>query len=203
MKKAIPFFSYLFHPIIIPIITMLMYFLNTYQFYQPIEIVITLGQIAITTFFLPITLYYLLKSMRLLRSSVMVDQLSERLLPFSINIILLILLKNYVLLDNSIYEYKIYLWGSIYTYILLLISLFFKKKYSVHTALLSGSLTFYILLSLHLFLPNIIGIIALTLALGFTASSRLYLKAHTNSDIIMGFLIGVFPQLLFWKLTLL
>lgn len=203
MKKAIPFFSYLFHPIIIPIITIMMYFLNTHQFYQPIEILITFGQVAITTFFLPITIYYLLKSMRLLRSSIMVNQLSERLLPFSINIILLILLKDYVLLENNIYEYKIYLWGCIYTYIILLLSLLYNKKYSVHTALLSGSLVFYTLLSLHLFLPNIIGIIVLLLALGFTASSRLYLKAHSSTEIIMGFLIGVIPQLFFWKLTLL
>ncbi len=180
-----------------------MYFLNTHQFYQPIEILITFGQVAITTFFLPITIYYLLKSMRLLRSSIMVNQLSERLLPFSINIILLILLKDYVLLENNIYEYKIYLWGCIYTYIILLLSLLYNKKYSVHTALLSGSLVFYTLLSLHLFLPNIIGIIVLLLALGFTASSRLYLKAHSSTEIIMGFLIGVIPQLFFWKLTLL
>lgn len=199
MKKIIPFFSYLLHPIITPVMAALLYFRNTYIFFRPLDIMVSMGQIVITTLFLPITIFFLLKSLRVIRSSVMVEHTRERILPFVFNIGLLVFLKDYVLKNGQLFEFKIYLWGCIYSYVLLLLGILFKKKYSVHISALAGCWMFYILLSVQLFAPNIVGIIILTLLLGATATSRLYLQAHTSKEIIIGFLIGTLPQFIFWK----
>lgn len=39
-------------------------------------------------------------------------------------------------------------------------------------------------------------IVLLILLNGFVASSRLEMKAHTNKELIIGFVLGVIPQLL-------
>jgi membrane-associated phospholipid phosphatase len=45
--------------------------------------------------------------------------------------------------------------------------------------------------------PDIIGLIGFVFLLGFIASSRLLLKAHTSKEIIQGFLIGIAPGILY------
>ncbi|MCP1997005.1 hypothetical protein [Flavobacterium sp. HSC-61S13] len=201
LKRLLVSFSYFFHPIIIPILAISLYFLLTRNFFSPLEIVITFSQVLIMTFLLPITLYYFLRSMRLVKSSIMLHSPKERLLPIIIYIFLLIVLKDYVLKHNRTYEFNIYVWGSIYTYILLLLSVYAKQKFSVHVAALTGCITFFTLLSIKYYMPNTIVLNILVLVLGVTASSRLYLRAHRSSEIILGFLCGMIPQLIFWQIA--
>lgn len=201
MNRFLATFSYLFHPIVIPLLAIALYFLLTKDFFKPLEIIITIGQVLIMTFLLPITLYYFLRSMRLLKSSIMIDSTKERVLPILIYIVLLIILKDVVLKHNRTYEYNIYVWGSIYTYILLLLSIYAKKKFSVHVASLTGCITFFTLLSLRYYMPNTIMLNCLVIILGLTASSRLYFKAHRSSEIVFGFLFGLIPQIVFWQIA--
>ncbi|WP_430614044.1 hypothetical protein [Flavobacterium sp. JP2137] len=201
MKRFLASFSYFFHPIVIPILALSLYFLLTKDFFNGLEIMITLSQVLIMTFLLPITLYYFLRSMRLLKSSIMIDSAKERVVPILIYILLLIILKDYVLQHNRTYEFNIYIWGSIYSYVLLLLSIYAKKKFSVHVASLTGCITFFTLLSIKYYMPNTIILNTLVIALGFTASSRLYLKAHRSSEIVYGFLVGLLPQLAFWYIA--
>ena len=198
MRKTISFFSYIFHPIVIPTLAILLYFLEAHIFFQPLEISITIGQVIVTTFLIPTAIYFLLRSLHALKSSIMVYNKRERITPFLIQIGLLFLLKHYILQANNVYEFNIFIWGLMYTYIGLTICLLLGKKLSVHVANLTALLSFYVLFSLHFYEAHLIGTILLILALGFTATSRLYLKAHTTSEVIGGFLLGLIPQLIFW-----
>lgn len=59
----------------------------------------------------------------------------------------------------------------------------------------AGFFMFAVALSIH-FKINFNGSIALMcVILGAIATSRLHLKAHTTSELIIGFFIGVIPQL--------
>ena len=62
-----------------------------------------------------------------------------------------------------------------------------------------SALTFFVIgLSLHNQI-NIIYLIALLfLFTGVIASSRLYMKAHTMTELIIGYAIGMIPQLIVW-----
>lgn len=200
MRKLAQIVSYLFHPILVPLQTVGLYFLIQYYYFTPLELSIILSQVAIVTFFIPISIYYLMRSLRILQSSVMVNETKERIFPFAINILLLYTLKSLVLYNNSAYELKIYFWGLIGTYTLLLLGALLKQKYSVHTALLTAGLTFFTLLLFHQGIPSLILLIVCILLTGLTASTRLYLRAHTSYEVIVGGLLGVIPQILCWIL---
>ena len=59
-----------------------------------------------------------------------------------------------------------------------------------------GVLLFFIAISIN-FNININGTIALFIVIiGAIATSRLHLKAHTNIELIIGFFVGLFPQLI-------
>lgn len=198
MKKLAQLVSYLFHPILLPLQTVGLYFFIEYYYFTSLELSIILSQVAIVTFFIPISIYYLMRSLRILRSSVMVSETKERIFPFAINIALLYTLKSLVLYNNSAYELKIYFWGLILVYSLLLIGVFFKQKYSAHTALLTAGLTFFTLILIHQKSPSLILLIGCILITGLTASARLYLRAHTSNEVLIGGLIGLVSQILCW-----
>lgn len=198
MRKTISFFSYLFHPIVIPTLAILLYFKDAHIFFQSLEISITISQVILTTFLIPIALYFLLHSIHVLKSSIMVLNQKERMLPFLIQIALLFLLKHYILQANNVYEFNMFIWGLMYTYIGLTLGLLVRKKISVHVANLTALLSFYILFSLHFYEAHLLGVSLLILALGITATSRLLLQAHTTSEIVLGFLVGLIPQLTLW-----
>lgn len=198
MRKTISFFSYLFHPIVIPTLAILLYFKDAHIFFQSLEISITISQVILTTFLIPIALYFLLHSVHALKSSIMVLNHKERMLPFLIQIALLFLLKHYILQTNNVYEFNMFIWGLMYTYIGLTLGLLVKKKISVHVANLTALLSFYILFSLHFYEAHLLGVSLLILALGITATSRLLLHSHTTSEIVLGFLVGLIPQLMLW-----
>ena len=63
----------------------------------------------------------------------------------------------------------------------------------------SGLFMFFIAISIH-FSININGTLALMVViLGAVATSRLHLKAHNTIELIMGFFIGLLPQLILVK----
>jgi len=200
MKNLAQLLSYLFHPILLPLQTVGLYFFIQHFYFTLLEQYIILGQVALVTFFIPISIYYLMRSLRILQSSVMVNETKERIFPFAINILLLYTLKSLVLYNNSAYELKIYFWGLIGTYFLLLLGALFKQKYSVHTALLTAGLTFFTLLLIHQGIPALILLIGCILITGLTASARLFLGAHTSYEVLLGGLIGLVPQIVCWLL---
>ncbi|MTG96870.1 MULTISPECIES: hypothetical protein [Myroides] len=197
MEKTLKILSYLFHPIVIPLFTVLLYFYFTSDFFNSTEILIISIQVGIITILLPITIYLLLHSLKLISSTVMLNNPRERLLPFFVNIILLISLKDYILMENSAYELKLYFWGLICTYTLLLLFLFVKQKCSTHMALFSSMITFTVYLLVQYQIQGHILLIAMVMLLGGIGSARLYLKAHTSLEVILGTIIGILPQFFF------
>lgn len=192
--------SYIFHPIWMPFLGSLLYFAITPRFFPTPLIKAKLLAIAITTLFIPIVFYFLLKNLGKAQSMFLSDVKERRWPLFFFN--LLIGLNLYQILDGYNYPALYYffvgiLFSSLTAFILSLLNL----KISLHMVGLSGVLMFVLALSIRYRINLIYSIAFIIVAIGLTATSRMELKAHTWLELILGFIIGLLPQIIvlnFW-----
>lgn len=151
--------------------------------------------VALLTIFLPILIYFLLKSLGRIQSIHMASP-KERILPLLINVLIVLVIVRHVLPYNEILELYFFFVGILLTTLSCLILAFFNVKASIHLAAAGGILMFFIAISLH-FQININESIALVCLLtGALATSRLHVKAHTGIELAIGFFVGLLPQLI-------
>lgn len=154
-----------------------------------------LFSIALLTIFLPLLLYLLLKTFRKV-NSIHLETTQERIVPLLLNCIILFLITKFILPYSEIAELYYFFIGMLFSTLSCLMLALLKFKASIHMIASGGILMFFIALSIH-FNININGTLAiLIIIIGAIATSRLHLKAHTNIELIIGFFIGLFPQLI-------
>jgi len=200
LKKILPFFSYLFHPIFIPVYAGLFYFFFNDSYYTNPEKYFAVFQIVIVTILLPILFFFVLRTTGRV-DSVMVSEISQRKIPLVILCFLTILLVRKSITLDHFPELHFFFLGGLLSTVLALVLLFFKTKASLHMLAISALTFFVIGLSIHNQTRNITTIAFLVVMNGFVASSRLEMKAHTTRELVIGFVLGVIPQLLlllFW-----
>ena len=187
--------SYIFHPLLMPILGIIFYFSKTPR-YIPLPIIkAKLVSIFILTVVLPVLLYYLLKTLKKV-DSINLETPKERIIPLALNTIIIVLVLQRILPQNEVIELYYYFLGILLSTIACLILAVLKFKASIHMIAVGGVFMFFIALSIH-FSININGTIALLFVLiGAVASSRLYLKAHDSIELLIGFFVGLFPQLI-------
>jgi len=201
LKKILPFFSYIFHPIFIPVYAALFYFfLNNSYFTNP-EKYFVVFQIVIITILLPVLFFFVLHTAGQV-DSVMISEISQRKTPLVIQCFLTILLVRKSITLTHFPEFHFFFLGGLISTVLALVLLFFRTKASLHLVAISALTVFIIGLSIHNQTRNINLIAFLMLMNGVVASSRLEMKAHTGKELVIGFLLGVFPQLLLLRLWL-
>lgn len=194
-KKIFPFFSYLFHPVFIPIYATLFYLFSNQSYFFNKEKYLVLLEVSVITFAIPILFFVLLRLTGKI-TSIMVPELSERKFPLVIQCFLLILLVKKSITLERYPELHFFMLGALSSTLIALILLFANKKASLHMTGLSA-LTFFIFgLSLHHQTANTALIIFMVLMNGFVASSRLIMKAHTPQELVIGVLLGSIPQIL-------
>jgi hypothetical protein len=194
-KKIFPLFSYIFHPVFIPIYATLFYLFSNHSYFLNKEKYLVLLQVGLITFVIPILFFFLLKRTGRI-SSMMVPELSERKIPLVMQCFLLILLVRKSITLERYPELHFFLLGALFSTIIALLLLFANKKASLHMTGMSA-LTFFVFgLSLHHHTQNIALIVFLVLMNGLVASSRLIMKAHTPKELIIGVLLGSIPQIL-------
>jgi len=198
MLKLLKSASYIFHPIWMPFVGSVFYFIITPRFFPLPLIKAKLLAIAITTLFIPIVFFYLLKNLGKVEN-VFLSDVRERKWPLFFYI-LLIGLNLYQILD--IYNYPalyFYFVGIMLSVMTGFFMAWFRVKVSLHMVGLGGIFTFILALSIF-YRINLMYILAfLLVALGWTASSRLAYNAHTSLELILGTFIGVVPQIIVLK----
>ncbi len=132
----------------------------------------------------------------------MIPLLSERKIPLLIQSFLLILLVRKSITLERYPELHFFLLGALLSTLLAMMLLFVKTKASLHMMGVSALTVFVFGLSLHYQTQNMFAITFLTITNGFVASSRLFMKAHTFKELIIGFLLGCIPQILLLYLWL-
>lgn len=200
MRAIIKSASYIFHPVWMPFMGSLFYFVITPRYFPFPLIKAKLLAIAITTLFIPIVFYFLLKNLGKATNMFMSD-VRERRWPLFF-FCLLMGLNLYQILDvynyPALYYFFVGILFSAFTGFLLSLV---RVKISLHMLGLSGILMFVMALSIFYQINMIYTIAFLIAALGLTATSRLHFQAHNWLELILGFFVGFLPQLIvlnFW-----
>lgn len=195
MDKILKSLSYIFHPLLIPLLGVIFYFSKSPR-YIPIEIIqAKVISLFILTVILPILLYYLLKTIGVVKT-INLETTKERIYPLILNGIVLLIVLQRILTPTQAIELYFFFVGILISNMACLLLAIIKFKASIHMIAVSGALMFFIALSIH-FSININGTLALMcIIMGGVATSRLHLKAHTYKELIMGVFIGAFPQLI-------
>lgn len=197
MKKVLPLFSYLFHPIFIPIFGALLYFELNENFFVIEQIYLIIIQISIIMVFIPICFFYLLRTLGKV-DSVMLSDVSQRKIPLAIQVLLIGILIFKSITPDVIPELFYFFLGGLASTVLALTLAFLRIKASLHMMGTVSLLAFVIGLSMHNQVNAIYVIAALVLVNGLVAASRLEMKAHSEIELAIGTLCGLLPQLALW-----
>jgi len=213
MKQLAKFFSFIFHPILLPTLATILLFsmpsyLNNFQYFYKKGVT---QIILLSTFITPILIILILVNTRII-SDFYLSEKKERFYPFTIVSFIYIL--TYIILENlplgllkvPSYISNFVLISALTIFITLIVN--FRIKTSAHMAGFGAFLSFFYTFFLKedvgqiLFSPlslniTIIYFFSIIILLGgIIASSRLILKAHTLKEILIGLFIGIFVGLL-------
>lgn len=197
LKKILPFFSYLFHPIFIPLLGTVLYLLFNESYFTIEQSYLVLFQILIITIFLPMAFFYLLKTFGKV-DSIMLSDVNQRKIPLLLQMALTSVLITQSITVERFPELFFFFFAGLITTFIAFVLLFFKVKSSIHMIGISALSFFVIGLSIHNQINIIYTIATLFFFTGIIASSRLYMKAHTMTELILGYIIGMVPQIGIW-----
>lgn len=202
MKGFIRSFSYIFHPLLIPVYATLFYFFITWNYFNGPEVYLVFVQVLILTVLLPISIFYLLRSLGRIKSK-MILGINERRLPLALYALLLVMLTQYSLKDIPLPELYFYFIGILISNVAALAFVLAGQKASLHMMGVASLTLFIISVSAYYNSRLIVLIAVAVLCCGFVASSRLLAKAHTTGELMLGTLLGAVPQIGLWFLWLL
>ncbi|PQJ68495.1 hypothetical protein BTO14_10500 [Polaribacter butkevichii] len=198
--KFYKFISVMLHPIVVPTIGIFLYFIFIQNNFNSSQKFTVLGLIFLTTYIIPLLVLILFKRFKLIKSF-KAESIQERKVPIAMMIVLFYLLGNTLygihnLIDLGILFYATTL-GLLFIYILFA----FKIKTSIHLTSLGITTGFFFILSL-IYQQNLIILIICSILLsGIVASARLHLKAHTQKEVYLGFVLGFLsPIIVFYFL---
>lgn len=201
MKKILPIFSYIFHPLFTPIQACIFYFIFHRTDFNIEQITPFFWQISIVTIMIPIALYYLLHFTGKV-DNIMIADLEQRKIPLVFQSFLIILLLRKSIPLEYYPELHFFFIGALFSTLFTLGLLYLKFKASLHMLAISALTVFVFGLNIHLQIGSVYLVPFLLLMNGFVASSRLVMKAHTPNELIIGVLLGSIPQILFLFLWL-
>jgi len=187
--------AWLFHPLLIGVYGILLYFSVTPRFVQSEIVYGKLLVVFMLTFLIPILFYFILRNLNWVQS-VELHSVKERNAPLVILAILLLLLLRVVFDFYSYPELYYFFLGMLFTVLSAWMLVLLKFKASLHMMGISGLVMYAIALSIHFNINILMTIAFLLFACGWVASSRLQTKSHTPIELIIGFFIGWIPQLL-------
>ena len=185
--------SFIFHPLLMPLISVGLYFKLTPKFIEPEIIIIKTYSIIIITILIPLISFFLLKNSGLVKS-INLKEVKERKYPLMIQIILIFIIITRVFTKYHHPELYYFFIAAAVSSIAALILVIVNFKVSLHQIGIAGVTMFLIALSIH-FTENYLFEISLFFLInGWVASSRLETKSHSISELFIGFVLGVFPQ---------
>ncbi len=187
--------AYLFHPLLMPLLGTLLYFVITPRYVDPDLLCANLMAVCIITLLIPLVTFFLLKNLKVV-SSIHLEGVGERKIPLMIQCILLLLIIKLVFNPYDSREMYYFFVGALFSSLAALLMVFFKLKVSLHQMAIAGVTMFLIALSVHFKVNLLIWIILLFIANGWVASSRLHTESHSVAELIIGFFVGLIPQLL-------
>lgn len=196
MRKFLSIFSYLFHPLFVPVYATLFYFVVANSFFYEHEIYLAFVQILILTVFLPLSIFYLIRSLGKMKSKRPTTK--ERRLPLAIYALLILFLIKYSLSLIVIPELYYYFTGVLISTVIALALTLGNYNPSLHT-MATASLTIFVTgISSYYHITYLSLIALLVLCTGLVGSSRMLARSHRLNEVLIGALIGIVPQVGLW-----
>ena len=157
-------------------------------YFNPNELYFFFIQIIVFTLLIPLTLMYFFISIGLVES-IMIKEVSQRKIPLSTMLIVLVffLYKSHLLALIPIL-YNFFLAGILAIFVAVIFT-FFKIKVSMHLIAITSITCLVAFLGIVYQNNAMPYLVFSTLMIGCVASSRLYMKAHTPIELIYGFFI--------------
>ncbi|MCF2873772.1 MULTISPECIES: hypothetical protein [unclassified Tenacibaculum] len=200
MKRWYKFISTILHPIVMPTIGIILYFILTPINLSTRQQYTILGIVFIATYIIPLLLLVFLKRINYIKSF-QVHGIKERRIPIFFMMTLLFMVGKFFAEISIIRDLSYLFFGVVLGLIVIYLLFISKIKTSLHL-LSMGAATGYFLLFQQIHNINILPLIIIFILLsGILAASRLHLKAHTSREVYIGFFIGLIsPFLAFYIL---
>lgn len=200
IDKVLKSFSYIFHPLMMPLFGVLFYFWKSPRFIAVEIIQAKLISLFILTVLVPLLLYSILKLIGMV-NTINLKTTKERVYPLILNGVLTLLILKHIITPTALVELYFFFIGILISNMACLILAVLRFKASIHMIGISGVFMFFIALSIHFGINNNTPVALMAITMGAVATSRLHLKAHTNTELVIGTFIGLIPQLIlvpFW-----
>ena len=183
------YISTILHPIVIPTIGVMLYFLVVPTNFVKEQRFYILSLIFTTTYLIPLLMLIFFKRIKIIRNY-RIETIKERKMPVVLMSFLYFFLGQSM---NNVYikDLALLFYSTSLGLFILFIFFYFQKKISIHLLSLGIPLGFFMVLSYSYQQAFLIEIIGIFLISGFVGSSRLHLKAHTQKEVFSGFFIGV------------
>lgn len=187
--------SVIFHPIIYPLIATFIYLYYAPKYIYEQARWIMLGLVFFGTIILPLILLLILKLTNQIES-LQLHKITERKYPFIIFTIIALMLSRVFFKMDFTYDLGVYYIAGAMSFLTGYWFLFFHKKISIHTMGLGNLTGFIMQLSLYYQLNFLVLIAFLFLLFGVVSQARIKMRAHTLGETILGFVLGIIPQLI-------
>lgn len=185
------FISTILHPVVLPTISVMLYFLLTPNNLTSDKKLTILGLIFTVTYLIPLLILILFRKLKIIKSYE-THSIKERKLPVGLMIILFYLLGNTI---DNIGSLGLLFYATSLGLLLIYLLFFLNIKASVHLLSLGLLLGFFMVLSNVYSHSYILLIILIFILSGILGSARLHLKAHTTREIYIGFFVGLIAPL--------
>ena len=180
--------STILHPIVIPTIGVMLYFLlipNSLLQNQKLTI---LSLVFGVSYVIPLLILIFLKKTRIIKSY-QPKSIRERKMPIALMTIVFYLFGNSLNNIANLRDLGLLFYATSLSLFLSYILFYFKIKASIHLLSLGISVGFFMVLSI--VYTQSFAIVIIILLAGLLASARLHLKEHTPKEIYVGFFIGI------------
>ena len=184
-----------------PILGVIIYFIISPRF-TPAPIVYShIFGLIIVTVLAPIVLSFFLKNLGV-TETLYLENVEERRIPIILHIGLFILTIKTLINLIDFPELYYFFSGMLFSLIGALAFVIFKYKVSLHMIGIGAITAFTIGLSVHFSTNQIMLIGGLFILAGFIATSRLFTQEHTPTQLLLGVLVGIAPQITLYRLWL-
>ena len=187
------FISTILHPIVLPTLGVFIYFVFVSQSFEKRLQLIVLGLVFALTYVVPVLLLLFLRNFGFIKDF-QVSTIKERRFPVIFMIFLLYFLGNTIIQIPTIRNLGILFYGTSLSLTCIYVLFSVKLKSSLHLVSMGNMIGFFLIMTNINSLSMLPIIILLILLSGILASSRMYLKAHTPIELLIGFSLGIICQ---------
>lgn len=192
--------STVLHPIVIPTLGVLIYFIFVAQSINQKQQLLLLGLVFGITYVIPVLSLIILKSLGIIRDF-QVTTIRERRMPVLLMMLLFYLLGNTLADISHLRDLGLLFYGTSISLLFVYLLFAFQLKTSLHLLSMGAAVGFFLVITNTYSLSLMPIIMVFILLSGLLASSRLYLNAHDSKEVFVGFSLGFLTQvLIFWIL---